>query len=339
MGRGVVCFGEVLLRLNAPGREVLLQTGHLDVHVGGAEANVAVSLATFGHSAAVVSVLPDNPLGNAARAALRRFGVGTDHVRLVEDGRLGLYFMSTGAGHRPSQIVYDRRDSAFALCPPDLIDWAVATQGAQWLHVSGITPALGPGPAAAALRAVRVARDQGLLVSFDCNYRAQLWQAWKSDPARSLRELLEHADLAFADARVLALILQQDAARFASPNRFRDAAEQAFAAFPQLQHIATTIRTEHSVDRHEMSAVMASRGEVCSTRTYSLEGIVDRIGTGDAFAAGILHGRLSGLEAQDTLDFALAAACLKHSIPGDVNLATVTDVQHLLADRGFAVRR
>ena len=339
MGRGVVCFGELLLRLNAPGREFLLQSGQLDVHVGGAEANVAVSLATFGHSASVVTILPDNPLGIAARAALRRYGVGTEQVRLVAGGRIGLYFMATGAGHRPSQIVYDRRDSAFALSAPDLVDWTAATAGAQWLHVSGITPALGPGPAAATLRAVRSARERGLLVSFDCNYRAQLWQAWKSDPARSLRELLEHADLAFADGRALALVLQQDAARLAPPDRFREAAELAFAAFPNLQHVATTLRTEHSVDHHEISAVMASRTQVHSTRTYSLDGIVDRIGSGDAFAAGVLHGRLSGLEAQETLDFAVAAACLKHSIRGDVNLATVADVHHLLSEHGFAVRR
>ena len=263
----------------------------------------------------------------------------TDHVSLVAGGRIGLYFMSTGAGQRPSQIVYDRRDSSFALAAPDAIDWAQALQGAQWLHVSGITPALGPGAAAAAVRAVRSARERGVLVSFDCNYRAQLWQAWKSDPARSLRELVEQADLVFADGRALALVLQQDAARFAAPDRFEDATKQAFAAFPKLQHIATTVRTEHSVDRHEMSAVMAARAQTVSTRTYSLEGIVDRIGTGDAFAAGVLHGLLSGLQAQETLDFALAAACLKHSIPGDVNLATVADIQHLLSERGFAVRR
>jgi 2-dehydro-3-deoxygluconokinase len=339
MGRGVVCFGELLLRLNAPGRELLLQTGQLEVHVGGAEANVAVSLACFGHQAFVVTVLPDNPLGLAARGALRRHGVGTEHVSLVSGGRIGLYFMSTGAGHRPSQIVYDRRDSAFALAAPELIDWAAATQGAQWLHISGITPALGPDPAAAAVRAARSARERGLLVSFDCNYRAQLWQAWKSDPARSLRELVEQADLVFADGRALALVLQQDTTRLAAPDRFEEAANQAFAAFPKLRHIATTVRTEHSVDRHELSAVMASRTQTVSTRTYSLEGIVDRIGTGDAFAAGVLHGQLSGLAPQETLDFALAATCLKHSIPGDANLATVAEVQHLLSDRGFAVRR
>jgi 2-dehydro-3-deoxygluconokinase len=333
MGPGVVCFGEMLLRLSAPGRELMLQSGSLEVHVGGAEANVAASLAVFGHSASVVTILPDNPLGIAARAALRRHGVDTGQVRLVAGGRIGLYFMSTGAGQRPSQIVYDRRDSAFALAPPDSIDWSVALQGAKWLHVSGITPALGPGPAAAALRAMRAARERGVLVSFDCNYRAQLWQAWKSDPARSLHEMLEQADLAFADSRVLALVLK------GAPEGFGDAAEAAFTAFPKLQAIATMVREEHSVDRHEITAFLASPGTLHSTRSYTLESIVDRIGTGDAFAAGLLHGRLTGMESRQALEFALAAACLKHSIPGDVNLATVADVQHLLAERGFAVRR
>jgi 2-dehydro-3-deoxygluconokinase len=301
--------------------------------VGGAEANVAVSLAVFGHPTSVVTVLPDNALGIAARAALRRHGVSTTQVRLVEGGRIGLYFMSTGAGHRPSQIVYDRRDSAFALAAPDSIDWSVALQGAKWLHVSGITPALGPDPAAATLRAMRAARERGVLVSFDCNYRAQLWQAWKSDPARTLHEMLGETDLAFADSRVLGLVLK------GAPERFAEAAEVALAAFPKLQTIATMARDEQSVDRHEITAFMASRGTLQSTGSYTLEAIVDRIGTGDAFAAGLLHGRLSGMEPQQSLEFALAAACLKHSIPGDVNLATVADVQHLLAGRGFAVRR
>jgi 2-dehydro-3-deoxygluconokinase len=333
MGPGVVCFGEMLLRLSAPGRELMLQSGSLEVHVGGAEANVAVSLAVFGHPVSVVTILPDSPLGVAARAALRRHGVGTTHVQLVAGTRIGLYFMSTGAGHRPSQIVYDRRDSAFALAAPDSIDWSVALQGATWLHVSGITPALGPGPAAATLRAMRAARERGVLVSFDCNYRAQLWQAWKSDPAGTLHEMLGQADLAFADSRVLALVLK------GAPERFEDAAEVAFTAFPTLQTIATMVRDEQSVDRHEISAFLASRGTLLSTRSYALDSIVDRIGTGDAFAAGLLHGRLTGMGPQQSLEFALAAACLKHSIPGDVNLATVADVQHLLAERGFAVRR
>jgi 2-dehydro-3-deoxygluconokinase len=338
MAGRVVCFGEMLLRLNAPQRELLLQSGRLDVWVGGAEANVAVSLAALGHPASMVTLLPDNPLGHTARAELRRHGVETEHVRFVP-GRMGLYFMSSGAGQRPSQIVYDRRESAFALAPPEAIDWSAACAGAQWLHVSGITPALGAGPAAATLRAVREARARGLSISFDCNYRAQLWQASRSDPARGLRKLLEEADVAFADDRVLALVLGQDLERSAPAERFRSMAEHAFAAFPRLQCVTTLVRIEHSVDHHDLSAVLATRTQHCFTRSYSIAPIVDRIGTGDAFAAGVLHGYLQGLDPQATLDFGLATACLKHSVPGDFNPVGVADVQHLLGERGFAVRR
>ncbi|MEP7243043.1 MAG: sugar kinase [Gammaproteobacteria bacterium] len=338
MGSGVVCFGELLLRLNAPGRELLLQSHALQVYVGGAEANVAVSLAQFGHAASMVSIVPDSPLGAACIGELRRHGVRTDEVR-VEAGRLGVYFMATGASHRPSEIVYDRADSAFALAASDAIDWTHALVGAEWLHISGITPALGPQAAEATLRAARAARDRGLSVSFDCNYRAKLWEAWGGDPARIFHELMDQSDLVFADERAVALALGLQLPDGAPAERFQHAAEEAFDAFPSLQRLAATVRVEHSVDHHEMSAMLMSRERFTDTRTYSLGAIVDRIGTGDAFAAGILHGCLTGLDDQAALDFALAAACLKHSIPGDFNLVSVAQVEELLAGRGFAVRR
>lgn len=338
MGAGVVCFGELLLRLNAPGRELLLQTQQLQVYIGGAEANVAVSLARFGHASSMVSVVPDSPLGTACIGELRRHGVRTGHVYRGE-GRLGLYFMATGAGHRPSEIVYDRAESAFALGAGELIDWDEALEDAEWLHISGITPALGARAAEAALRSARVAREKGLSVSFDCNYRAKLWESWRGDPSRVLHELADQSDLVFADERAVALILGLKLPEVAPAQRFQYAAEQAFSAFPNLQRLASTVRTEHSVDHHELSAVLMSRERFTVTRTYSLPTIVDRIGTGDAFAAGLLHGCLTGLDDQAALDFALAAACLKHSIPGDFNLASVAQVEELLADRGFAVRR
>ena len=338
MGAGVVCFGELLLRLNAPERELLLQSQQLRVYIGGAEANVAVSLARFGHLTSMVSVVPDSPLGAACVGELRRHGVRTHHVYRGE-GRLGLYFMATGAGQRPSEIVYDRADSAFALGAGELIDWDDALAEGEWLHMSGITPALGTRTAEAALRAARVARQRGLSVSFDCNYRARLWESWRGDPARVLHELVDQADLVFADERAIALILGLKLAEVAPARRFQYAAEQAFSAFPNLQRLATTVRTEHSVDHHELSAVLMSRERYTTARTYSLPSIVDRIGTGDAFAAGLLHGCLAGFDDQAALDFALAAACLKHSIPGDFNLAGVAQVEELLAERGFAVRR
>ena len=338
MGSGVVCFGEVLLRLNAPGRELLLQSPQLQVYIGGAEANVAVSLARYGHAASMVTVVPDSALGLACIAELRRHGVRTEGVQTAP-GRLGVYFMATGAGHRPSEIIYDRADSAFALSAGERVDWDQQLEGAEWLHMSGITPALGIRAAEAALHAARAARERGLSVSFDCNYRAKLWDAWQGDPVRILHELVDQSDLVFADDRALALILGLEVPAAPPAERFRHAAESAFGAFPNLQRLATTVRLEHSVDHHEMSAILMSRERFTVARTYSLEAIVDRIGTGDAFAAGILHGCLNGLDDEATLDFALAAACLKHSIPGDFNLVGVADVEQMLAGRGFAVRR
>ena len=343
----VVCFGELLLRLNAPGRELLLQSGQLRVHVGGAEANVAVSLARLGHFTAMVSVVPDNALGAGCIGELRRHGVSTEGIRQVP-GRLGIYFMASGAGHRPSEIVYDRADSAFALTADEATNWNTTLAGAKWLHISGITPALGARAAEATLHAARVARELGVSVSFDCNYRAKLWEAWRGDPAKILRGIIEHSDLVFADERALALVLGSGALAGASPPAggastaaasFRAAAELAFKTFPHLQRIATTVRVEHNVDRHDMSALLASRQAFSTTRTYTLEAIVDRIGTGDAFAAGLLHGLLTRMDEQNSLEFALAAACLKHSVPGDFNLVTVAQIAELLAGRGFAVRR
>ncbi|MEJ1960195.1 MAG: sugar kinase [Gammaproteobacteria bacterium] len=345
MTASVVCFGELLLRLNAPDRELLLQSGELRVHVGGAEANVAVSLACFGHTTSVVSVVPDNALGAACIGELRRHGVGTAAIR-KQPGRLGIYFMASGAGHRPSEIVYDRADSAFARAADQATDWNEALAGAQWLHISGITPALGSRAAEATLRAARAARKRGVSVSFDCNYRAKLWEAWNGDPAKILSEIVEQADLVFADDRALALILGRASGSAPQPSppadpseRFRDAATQAFTAFPQLQRIATTVRTEHNVDRHDLSALLTTRQSFRSTQPSTLEAIVDRIGTGDAFAAGLLHGLLTRMDEQNSLDFALAAACLKHSIPGDFNLVTAEQVAERVAGRGFAVRR
>jgi 2-dehydro-3-deoxygluconokinase len=335
---GVVCFGELLLRLSAPGREQLLQSQQFRTFIGGAEANVAVSLALFGHDASMVSVVPDSSLGEACIGELRRYGVRTQGIRKAA-GRLGLYFLATGAGHRASEIVYDRADSAFARAPVDLIDWERELTQANWLHVSGITPALGLAASSAALRAVRAARERGMFVSFDCNYRAKLWEAWGGNPVTGLRQLAELAQLIFADDRALALMLGQDFSRVPAPDRFRHACEQAFAAFPLAQRIAATVRTQYDVDHHDMSAVMVSRNRTFTTRVYSLTSIVDRIGSGDAFAAGVLHGIESGMDDQATLDFALAAACLKHSVPGDFNLVSAADVRNLVADKGFDVRR
>ena len=335
---GFACFGELLLRLSAPGNELLLQSGSLNVHIAGAEANVAVSLARWGHKAYMVSVVPDNPLGSACGGELRRHGVHTDHIH-TGPGRMGLYFLTVGAGHRPSEVLYDRAESAFALATPERVNWELLLPQVGWLHVSGITPALGPAAAAAALRAVRAARAQECLVSFDCNYRAKLWQRWQGDARTILRELVAETDLLFAEERDIALILGRDFHVVPAHERFQVSATEALATFPRLSRVATTVRSQRSVDDHDLAAKLMSRSGLVTTRTYSIGRIIDRIGSGDAFAAGVLHGIETGLEDQSALDFGLAAACLKHSIPGDFNLSSIADVHNLLQDAGFTVRR
>lgn len=339
MSQRIVCFGEVLLRLGAPGHERLLQSPALQVHVGGAEANVAVALARYGHEAAVVGRIADNALGAAAVAELRRHGVDTRALR-AGPGRMGLYFLETGAGHRPSSVLYDRADSAFARADAQAYDWPALLLGAHWLHLSGVTPALGQACADTAIAAARAARRAGVRVSFDGNFRGKLWQAWNGDAAALLRELMAQADWIFADHRDIAIALGVEPASDDAEARFAAAAHAAFAAFPQLQRVASTVRVQHSVDRQSLSARSLDRdGTAARTPVCELSAIVDRIGTGDAFAAGVLHGALAGLDAQDSLLFGWGAACLKHSVPGDFALFDAQDVRAFVAQDGYHVRR
>jgi 2-dehydro-3-deoxygluconokinase len=333
------CFGEVLIRLSAPPPERLLQGPALAVHVGGAEANVAVSLARFGHDARMITIVPQNALGDAAIGELRRHGVDVSGVRRVPDGRMGLYFLTHGAGMRASEILYDRGHSSLALARRDAIDPAAALAGADWLHLSGITPALGAEPAAQTLALAAAARASGVKVSFDCNYRAKLWSAWRGDGAAVLRELMAQADLLFADHRDMALVLGRSFDGGDPLEQRRRAADAAFAAFPNLRFMACTQRTERSADDHDCAGHLLSPSGNWATDTVRLSPIVDRIGTGDAFAAGVLHGLESGRGEQWALRFGLAAAALKHSVPGDFNLCGAAEVEAVMAGEGFSVRR
>lgn len=335
----IVCFGELLLRLGAPGHERLLQSPRLEVCVGGTEANVAVSLARFGHHSVQVSVLPEGPLGEAAAAELRRYGVDTGALR-TGPGRMGLYFLATGAVQRPSEVLYDRAGSAFALADPAGYDWPRLLDGARWLHLSGVSPALGARAAQATLDAARAARALGVQVSFDGNFRAKLWESWGGDAPALLRQLMAEADLLFADHRDVALVLGASFDQTDAGARVDAAAAAAFAAFPRLQRLATTLRTQHSVDHHGLSARLLHRdGALHTAGPYDLPGIVDRIGGGDAFAAGVLHGMLSGQADNEALAFGLAAACLKHAQPGDFHLSDAAEVTALVQQAGLDVRR
>lgn len=329
MAKRILCFGELLLRLTAPGRELLLQNGRLDVHAGGAEANVAVGLARLGHRTAMVSRVPDNALGDAAAGALRRYGVDTVGVAAGE-GRMGLYFLSQGAGLRPSDIIYDREGSAFALAGSEDFDWDTLLAGADLLHLSGITPALGPRSAGAAKAAARAANAKGVPVSFDGNYRPQLWSRWDSDPAAILGELVGLADILFGNHRDISLLLGREFSGD-GPERRREAAEAAFAAFPGLRLIASTARHVTDADTHRIAARIDGRDGCAQTEEVVVAGIVDRIGAGDAFAAGILHGMLSGQDLDRTVHGGLALTCLKHSLPGDASLFGARDIEAFLA--------
>jgi 2-dehydro-3-deoxygluconokinase len=328
----VVCFGEILIRLTAAESGLMLQTPTLKTNAGGAEANVAVSLAKFGASARMVSIVSDNALAAAALGELRRHGVDTRSVQTAP-GRMGLYFLTPGAGHRPSDVLYDRANSAFALAPADAINWNDALAGANWLHISGVTAAVSANASNAALAAARAARAAGAGVSIDANYRAKLWEARGEDPRPALRALFAEADLLFADARDAALLLDHKLLLL------DDAAKAAFGAFPNLKRMACTERKIIGADHHELTGHTYTRTSKARSRTHDVPGIIDRIGGGDAFAAATLMGHAFGRSDDNILEFAMAAAVLKHYIPGDFNLTTHNDARTFLLDQTFDVRR
>ncbi len=332
----VVCFGELLLRLSPPGRELLLQGDSLDARFGGAEANVAIGLARLGRSTRMASVVPDHSLGSAAIDHLRRHGVDTGAV-LRAPGRLGLYFLTPGASLRASSIIYDRAGSSFAGADPAMFDWRALLDGAALLHLSGVTPALGHRSAELALAAANAARLAGVAISFDGNYRASLWQTWDSDPRAILCELVGMADLFFGNHRDIALLLGRPFDGD-GPERRREAAEAAFEAFPSLNLIASTARQVEDADRHRLSARIDTREGPHQTEGITVPGIVDRIGGGDAFAAGVLHGLLDGGAPETAVRAGLALACLKHSLPGDASLFSQADIDAFWHD-GLDVRR
>ncbi|MDP3746475.1 MAG: sugar kinase [Phenylobacterium sp.] len=306
--------GEVLLRFSPSDHRLLAEPGALDVHVGGAEANVAVALARLGHRSRMITALPSGPLGDRALFALRGWGVELGHV-LRTEGRMGLYFLARGASLRPSRVLYDREGSAFATTPPQAYDWPALFKDVDRLHLSGVTPALGPYPARLALEAVRAARAAGLEVSFDGNYRPQLWARWSSDPRGILGDIVQESDLLFGDHRDIALLLGRE--DFEGPDARRRAVEAAFAAFPRLKAVASTTREIEYVARHRIRARIDTRETSHETREVQVAGIVDRVGAGDAFAAGVLHALASGRDADGAVEAGLALTCLKHSLPGD----------------------
>lgn len=322
MSGHVTCFGELLLRLATPSGRLTVQCDALEMVVGGAEANVAAGLASLGHPVRMVSRVPEGPLGDKARAALGAAGVDVAGVTR-RTGRMGLYFLETGAGLRPSTITYDRAGSAFASSSARDFDLAGALAGARLLHLSGITPALGPCGVDLARAAVDAAQEAGVPICFDGNYRAMLWDAWDSDPRAILTELFAAATVMIGNHRDISLLLGR-AFSGDGADRRREAAEAMFAAFPKLEMIASTARHVVNSDHHRIAARIDTRSTAHQTGEVDVTGIVDRIGTGDAFAAGVLHRWLEGgAEDANVIKMAqagLAYTVLKHSQPGDMCL-------------------
>src|SRR6266849_270041 len=338
MPKPTVTFGEIMLRLAPPGFERFLPSPQFVATFGGGEANVAVALAGFGMPAAYVTVLPPaNPIADAVIAQLRGFGVDTSKIVRAK-GRMGVYYVETGTNQRPSKVVYDRDNAAIALAKPGDIDWTRVFDGAGWFHITGITPALSASAADLSLEALRYAREKGLMVSCDLNYRKNLWKYGKT-AAEVMRELVKFVDVVIANEEdcQMALDVQADVDVYSGKldqAQYRGLAEKVLREFPNLKMIAITLRESHSASHNGWSACLADGKEFLTSRHYDITHIVDRVGGGDCFAGGLIYGLEALGSRQEALEFAVAASCLKHSIPGDFNRFSVDEVKGLLKGDG-----
>ena len=331
----IVTFGEIMLRLKSPGFERLLQTAQLEATFGGGEANVAASLALLGADVAYVTALPKNDLGEACLRQLR--GLGIDTSLCVRSGeRIGIYYLETGSNQRPSKVLYDRSHSSIMDCGPEVFEWPHILEGATWFHVTGITPALSASAAAATLAAVTAAKQAGITVSCDYNYRKNLWKYGRSAP-EVMSEIVRQVDVGIANEedcqRALGISLGDEGdveQGVLDPDRYRTLSRRVMAKFPNLRYQAITLRQSQSANRNGWSACLATPQEFLVSPAYQIDDIVDRVGSGDAFAAGLIYGLSQDMPAQQALDFATAASCLKHSIPGDLNLSTLDEVTALV---------
>lgn len=327
-----------MLRLNPPGFERFLQTPAFVATFGGGEANVAVSLAQLGLPARYVTALPPkNPIADAAIAELRRFGVDTSAIARTK-GRVGIYYLEAGANQRPSKVVYDRDSSAIALAKPGDIDWDRAFDGAGWFHISGISPAISASCAALSLEAAAAARAKGVKVSCDLNYRKNLWK-WGKPAVEAMRELIGFVDIAIANEEdvQMALGIQADVNVESGKldlEQYRRLSGRVLAEHPNLRGVAITLRESHSASHNGWQACWNDGKEFLASRHYEITHIVDRVGSGDAFAAGLIYGLTALATPREALEFAVAASCLKHSIPGDFNRFTVDEVNALVKGGG-----
>ena len=333
----VLTFGEIMLRLKSPGMERFFQSPVLEATFGGGEANVAVSLANYGMDAAYLTVLPDNAIGDACVGELRRFGVDTGRI-LRGKGRMGIYYLETGASQRASKVVYDREYASIALAKPGDIDWEKAFDGVEWFHITGITPAISESAMELSLESVKEAKKRGITVSCDLNYRKNLWKYGKSAP-EVMSELAKYVDVAIANeedcqkALGVTVDVHVEGGEL-DRAKYKELSAKVLEAYPNMKMIAITLRESHSADWNGWAACLNDGANFYVSKKYEIRDIVDRVGGGDSFAGGLIYGLNHYEDKQQALEFAVAASCLKHTIPGDFNRVSVDEVEKLAGGDG-----
>ena len=335
----VVTFGEIMLRLKSPAYERLFQSPTLEATFGGGEANVSVSLANYGMDTTFVTVLPDNDIGNACIRELRGFGVDTTKI-VRTAGRMGIYYLETGAVQRPSKVIYDRAGSCIAEAKPGDIDWKDVFQGADWFHLTGITPAISQGAADLSLEAVKAAKAMGVHVSCDLNYRKNLWKYGKRAD-EVMREVVKYVDTVIANEEDVqkALCISAESASAVDEGEidvelYKTICAKAMEAYPNVSRVAITLRESKSANHNDWSACLYNGKDFFHSRKYSITDIVDRVGGGDSFGGGLIYGLLHYQDDAKALEFAVAASCLKHTILGDYNRMSAKEVESLMNGSG-----
>ena len=335
MAKKVVTFGEIMLRLAPEGYYRFLQAESYGATYGGGEANVAVSLANFGLDAYFVTKLPAHEIGQAGVNSLRRFGVRTDFIARGGD-RVGIYFLEKGASQRPSKVIYDRAGSSIATASASDFDWDAIFDGADWFHFTGITPALNDNVAAICLEAVKAAKAKGIPVSCDLNYRKKLWTREKA--GQVMAELCKYVDVCIANEEDASDVFGIKAANTdlyagqVNTEGYKDVARQLAERFG-FEKVAITLRESLSANDNNWYGMLYDGKDYCFSKKYRIH-IVDRVGGGDSFGAGLIYSLLNGYSTQGAIEFAVAASCLKHSIEGDFNMVTVDEVEKLAGGDG-----
>lgn len=332
----VVTFGEIMLRLSTQGFERFIQSSQFDINFGGGEANVAVSLANFGVPVEFVSRLPVNELGDACLMTLRKYNVGTTSI-LRGGERIGIYFLETGAVARPGKVIYDRSYSSLASIEPGMINWDIVFKDAKWFHWTGITPAVSENAAKVCLEGIEAARNKGITISADLNFRKNLWKYGKP-ASHVMQEMVKHCDIIIGneeDAEKIFGIKQEgiDVTKGKlNATSYIPVCKTLMEKFPAAKKIILTLRTSINANQNKWSGILWDGRELYRAPEYNITHIVDRVGGGDAFAAGIIYGLLTTPEDdQNVLNFATAASCLKHTIQGDFNLVNISEIQALVA--------